>query len=231
MLSRFPWVATLLAVAGLSLAAARPAFAQSTEILRAQTGRWLVAAQDGKPGCVLTLEMATTIGGRAVTVAPGCEGRMPSIADAAAWDLSDGLILRDPTRKVVARFSEDETAIWRDAERDFVMVKARAGVDRLPHAPAIFGAWTMRRPDGPVLCEVSFFDRPPPGGQESFALTLRPGCDAAVTRLKLASWRIEAPYLMLYGTDGESLGFELTANGFTKRPQAGGRPLLLQKKR
>jgi hypothetical protein len=95
----------------------------------------------------------------------------------------------------------------------------------------VFGAWILRRPAGPALCEVTFLDRVPPGSRESFALTLKPGCDGAVTRLKLATWRIEGPALMLYGQDGESLGFELTASGYAKRKSEGGRPLLMERAR
>jgi hypothetical protein len=215
----------------LGVSGAPPAVAQSEEIYRAQAGRWLIAARTGEPGCVVTLGLARAIGGRAIEMGQDCAKRLPVIANAAAWAIADGVILRDATRRTIARFSEDETAIWTERNQDLLMVPLTQGVDRLPVARAVFGAWTMRRPGGPAICEVTFLDRAPPGGQESFALTLRPGCDAAVTRLKFASWRIEGPNLMLYGNDGESLGFELTASGFAKRKAEGGRPLLMEKAR
>ncbi|HEX8417678.1 MAG TPA: AprI/Inh family metalloprotease inhibitor, partial [Methylobacterium sp.] len=111
-----------------------------------------------------------------------------------------------------------------DRVPNYLLVRAKAGVDRAPHAPAIFGTWTMRRPDGPALCTVVFRDRPPPGAEESFALTLDPACDPAVRRLRLASWRIEDFRLMLYGEAG-SLRFEPAPGGFDKAE--GGRPLRL----
>jgi hypothetical protein len=213
------------------LAGAPPALAQSEDIYRAQAGRWLIAARNGQPGCFVTLGLARAIGGRSLELGTDCAQRVPAIANAAAWDIGEGVVLRDPTRRTVATFSEDETAIWTERKHDLLMVPAMQGVDRLPHARAVFGAWIMRRPGGPTLCEVTFLDRAPAGGQESFALTLKPGCDSAVTRLKLASWRIEGPALLLYGQDGESLGFELTASGYAKRKSEGGRPLLMERAR
>jgi hypothetical protein len=221
-----------LLLIAVGLMQASQVVAQSDDILSAQAGRWLVAPTDGRPGCIVTLEMTNAIGGRTASAAANCAESLPPFANLAAWVLgASGLALIDPTRRPLARFTEDETALLHDKERNLMLVRPVSGVDRLPHASAIFGDWTMRRPGGPALCSVSFAQRPPAGGQESNALTLKPGCDPAVARLKLASWRVEGPNLMLYGNDGSSLGFVLTATGFTKRPEEGGRPLVIERAR
>lgn len=208
-----------------------PTFAQSADIVRAQIGEWLVASDDGKPGCRVTLKAETTIGGMAAVPAKDCATRVPSLADVAAWRFSDGVTLADAVRKPIMAFGEDETGILKtrpDAQPVYFMFKARPGVDRAPHAAAIFGTWQMRRPKGAAICAVTFQDRPPKGGgEESYGLLLDPACDAAVKRMKLVSWRIEDVSLMLYGTDGDFLKFAPATVGFDKVAEKNARPLHL----
>ena len=215
----------------LSSGMASPVHAQADDLYRAQTGRWLIAAPNGQPGCIVTLDSDRTIGGRVIRGVESCAQSLPLIASAAAWDLGEGVVLRDATRKTVATFNEDDTAILTDRRQNLLMVPAVRGVDRLPHAEAVFGRWEIRRPGGAPMCLVTFTERTSQPGQDTRALTLASGCDGAIARLKLASWRIEGPHLVLYGPDGESLGFALTAEGFAKRKAEGGRPLLMQRAR
>lgn len=208
----------------------------SPDIVRAQAGTWLVAPDDGRPGCRIALEAAATAGGMVARPAPDCAARLPPLAAVVSWSFAEGGVsLDDAARRRVMLFTEDETAFLKtrdDRVPGHVMVQARAGVDRAPHASAIFGAWAMQRPDGPTICAVTFQDKPPPGGEESFALALDPGCDAAVRKLKLGSWRVEDFTLVLYGTDGASLSFEpLSATAFTKAASEGGLPLRLVRTR
>ncbi len=211
----------------------------SPEIVKATAGEWLIAAQNGKPGCRVTLSAEPAIGGHALTIPPHCAQRLPRIARAAAWrfDGQGGLALADATRRTLIAFGEEqEGALYRGKgtpeDQDIVMVKAPTGVEELPNASKIFGRWTMRRPGGADICTVTFLDKPPPGGEESYALTLSTNCDAAVKRLKLASWRIETLDLMLYGTDGASLALTPNASGgFSKAAREGGRPLEMAKAR
>lgn len=217
----------ILALAGLLIAT--PVAAQSTDIVKAQLGEWLVATDDGRPGCRVRLKAEKTIGGMAATPAPDCASRLPALANVAAWHMSNGVKLLDATRKPILIFTEDETAILKTREGDppaHYMIRPKAGIDRLPHASAVFGTWHMRRPKGPVICTITFRDRPRREGEESYGLSLDPACDPIIRRLKLTSWRIEDISLMLYGeTDG--LQFQLTSTGFEKVGPQGQRPLEL----
>ena len=220
----------------LTLALAAPSQAQGIDpsILRTLAGTWLVAPANGEPGCRVTLATTTSIGGYGLTTSPDCARRVPVIADAAAWHPVDGLSFLGPTRQTLLAFRENEDASYSAMEPDpgYVLVSAPDGVDRVPNARDAFGDWVMRRPGGEILCRVHLSDRPPPGGQESYAVRVTPqGCQASVTRLRLASWRIEAPKLVLYGLDGNSLSFLLGPAGFTKDPAEGGRPLVLERVR
>ncbi|MGU9979197.1 AprI/Inh family metalloprotease inhibitor [Phreatobacter sp. HK31-P] len=218
----------------LVMAFGLPAGAQGIDpgILRSLAGTWLVAPADGAPGCRVTLATTPAIGGYGLAVSPPCAQRVPAIANAAAWSPVEGISLIDPARRTLLRFRENEDASYSAMEPapGYVLVKAPEGIDRVPNARDAFGDWVLRRPEGDVVCRLHLSDRPPPGGQESYAVRVTAqGCQPAVTRLRLASWRIEAPKLVLYGLDGNSLSFLLTATGFTKDPAEGGRPLLMER--
>lgn len=222
--------ALVLLVAGLTA----PAWSQGLDpgILRAMAGSWLIAPQDGRPGCRVTLQTNSTIGGYGIALGPDCARLMPRLADVAAWNPVDGLKLVDAARRNVLEFREAEDASYAAPEPSpgYALVRAPDHVTRLPMASDAFGTWVMKRPDGEVVCRIQLLDRPPPGGQESYAVrVVREGCQGAVTRLKLASWRMEMLKLVLYGLDGNSLSFVQTPAGFAKAPEEGGRPLIMER--
>lgn len=227
---------TVFATFAAVLAVAQPARAVDEEIYRAMAGRWLVAPEAGGRGCILTLRTNKTIGGRQIDGAEVCQGAVAGLQEAAAWDLDEGgLVFRNALRKRVLGLREQEDATYRQEAapgKALLMVPAVGTVDRIPNARDVFGSWDLRRPGGPVLCTVGLLDRPPPGGEESYGLTLSKSCDAAIQRLKLASWRIEGLDLVLYGTDGASLAFTPRGDGaFAKAAREGGKPLDLVRTR
>lgn len=219
------------ALAAAVVAASFSALAQSLspDIVKDQSGEWLVASDDGRPGCRVTLRPQKTVGGYVATPAADCATKVPRVAGVAAWNYNDGVVLSDAARKPIMIFGEDETTILKTRTGGppaWYLTRAKQGVDRIPHASAIFGAWTMRRPNGPPICTVTFSDKPPKGGEESYALTLDPTCDPAIRKLKLGSWRIEDVSLMLYGEE-DGLQFDAASFGFEKRREGGARPLHL----
>jgi hypothetical protein len=219
-----------------ALLAATPALAVDAEVVKATAGRWLIAPEDGRKGCVVTLLAGQAIGGFAVEGAEACRSALPRFADAAAWNFGgdSDLYFIDPVRKKIADFKEEEDGTYAEVsgtKTRLLMLKAPAGVDHVPMAQEVFGTFDMVRPGGAKICSVTFKDTPPEGGEESFALTLGKTCDAAVTKLKLASWKIEGLKLMLFGTDGDSLGFIPGAKGFSKDPDEGGKPLDLVRRK
>lgn len=222
-----PFAVCLLVVGSASARAEKvPDYIKDT------AGDWLVVTDDGKPGCRIKLETAHTIGGYVATPAPDCAAKKLTLAQTASWDFNGGVKLRDAARKLLFDFQEDETTMMKTSwEKPPVamIVKARPGVDRAPFAPDLFGTWALKRPGGPVLCEVTLEKTPPKGGEESFALKMGVPCDPAVTRLKLTSWKAEDFSLSFYGTTDASLRFEPSPEGFAKAE--GGKPLNLERVR
>lgn len=222
-----------LALLALALSAV-PAAGQGLDpaILRAMEGSWLIAPQDGQPGCRVTLRSNAIPGGYGLALGPDCAQRLPRLARIAGWNPVDGLKLIDASRRNVMEFREQEDGQYDAPEPSpgYALLRAPDHVTRLPMARDAFGTWVMKRPDGEVVCRVQLLDQPPPGGQESFAVrVVTQGCQNAVTRLKLASWRMEMLRLVLYGMDGSVLRFLQTPTGFAKAPEEGGRPLILER--
>lgn len=217
----------------VSAFAAKGAIGQevSPDIVKAQLGEWLVVPDDGTTGCRVRLEPGRVPGGgMAARPAPDCSTKLPILAPVASWSMEGGVTLRDAARRTILSFGEDETTLLKtgaDRTPQYLMVQAKPGVERVPVASALAGRWEMRRPGGPALCHVVFRDRPAGADTTDNALTVEPGCDTAVARLKLSSWRVEDFTLMLYGAKEASLAFEPTATGFDKAAREGGKPLSL----
>jgi Protease inhibitor Inh len=198
-------LALLVAVLGpAALAASVP------EYIKDSTGEWLVVTDDGKPGCRIRLA-AERVGDlwRAMPT-DACAARLPAVSRATSWDYQAGVRLFGADRKLLLAFGEDETTLMKtgfETPPVHFMIRAKPGVERAPFAPALIGAWILRRPGGPTLCPLTLSKDPKDGDTE---LTLKTGtpCDPAVARLKLDSARVEDFKLMLYGKPETSLGFE-----------------------
>lgn len=222
------------AIALLVLTFAAPAGAQGIDpaILRSMAGSWLLAPMNGQPGCRVTLQTTTAIGGYGLSLTPDCARLLPRLGEVTAWNPHDGLHLTNAARRNVLSFHESEDASYTASEPSpgYALLRAPETVTRLPMPREAFGAWVLKRPDGEVVCRIQLLNRPPPGGEESFAVRVTAqGCQSAVTRLKLVSWRMEMLRLVLYGLDGANLRFVQTSSGFAKAPEEGGRPLLMER--
>ncbi|MBB3138061.1 hypothetical protein FHS26_005831 [Rhizobium pisi] len=199
------------------------------DILKAQAGTYLIAPDDGRTGCRMTLETDMAIGGYSLSGQDSCAKPLPALAEAAAWnfDGNGGVILIDPTRKVLARFVENEGSPMKTKDSvPLLLVAAPDGIDHLPTFRGLAGTWTMQRPDGERLCGVTLKGNAEANGNAP--LSLSGDCAANVARLKLAVWHIEGFGLTLMGHDGSSLAFDMRADGnFDKSKEEGGKPLSL----
>ncbi|HEV7642294.1 MAG TPA: AprI/Inh family metalloprotease inhibitor, partial [Pyrinomonadaceae bacterium] len=194
-----------------------PAFAIDDDTFKATAGDWLVAPDNGKQGCVVSLGVEQAIGGYAATEKQPCSAQNPLHDRVYSWNFSDGGILfLDATRKVILRLQEQEGGPYRtapEAQPAFLMAKGLTKTDRVPMAAQIFNSWSLSKMDGTKLCEMDLQNQPPESGEKSYALSLSKDCDASIKKLKLASWRIEGFDLMLYGTEGEALSFAADGKG------------------
>lgn len=216
----------LLAAALLLALGARVQAAPVPSYVKDNAGEWLVITDDGKPGCRVVLSPDRTIGGWRAAPAADCAARLPKVAQATAWDFNGGVRLFSADRKLLLEFSEDETTMMKTSFETppvHFIVKAKPGVERAPYAPALVGAWALRRPGGPTLCPLTLSKGPK---DEATELTLKTGtpCDSAVARLRLDSARVEDFTLMLYGKPETALSLQPSgAESYAKTE--GGKPL------
>jgi len=204
----------------LMLAASTTAHAQvSDDIVKATAGDWLLAPEDGRPGCRVQLRSNETIGGYELRPSPPCLGVRTMMVAAVAWRFdptTGGLAFSGPERETLVSFTEKEDGTYASAGEPgdvLLLIKAPPGVTAVPNAQSIFGSWSVLETGGGDICRLNFSDQPPPGGEESYALAVADGCDAKLANLKLVSWRIEGLKLVLYGSDGESFTFLPAAKG------------------
>ncbi|OWV77840.1 metalloprotease [Rhizobium sp. R635] len=199
------------------------------DIIKAQAGTYLVAPEDGAAGCRITLETDMAISGHSLSGQDSCAKPLPALAEAAAWnfDGNGGLILIDATRKVLARFVENEGSPMKTEDgAPLLLLAAPEGINRLPTFSNLAGIWTMQRPDGEKLCIVTLKDNAQADGNAPMSPSS--DCAANVARLKLAVWHIDGFGLTLMSHDGSSLAFDMRADGnFDKSKQEGGKPLSL----
>lgn len=220
-----------LAASAATLLVCGAAYGQEIDpdIIAAQAGTYLVAPEDGGAGCRITLETDMAIGGHSLSGQDSCAKPLPALAEAAAWnfDGNGGLILIDATRKVLARFVENEGSPMKTEDgAPLLLLAAPDGINRLPTVASLAGAWTMQRPDGEKLCIVTLKGNAQADGNAPMSLSS--DCAANVARLKLAVWHIDGFGITLMSHDGSSLAFDMRADGnFDKSKQEGGKPLSL----
>lgn len=182
----------------------------SDEIVAATTGLWLVASEDGSPGCRITLQKAKTIGGYALKEEKPCSG--PLHETVYAWDFSgNGLSLRDATRKVLMSFEEQEGGPYRTPEGitpRIYLIPDPGAMQSLPTARNLKGtSWTLTDKKGKPLCGISLATRPIPNVDDAFALDTAKDCSAAVKKTKISQWQISEINLVLIG--GEDWAYTL----------------------
>ena len=189
----------------------------SKDIVEATAGDWLLAPEYGRAGCRVQLRTNEVASGYELRPSPSCMGVRTMLVTVIAWrfdQANGGIAFSGPERETVIRFTEKEDGTYAsDGEpgEALLLMKAPVGVTAVPNAKEIFGTWSVLGSGEAVVCRITFADQPPPGGEESYAL--EDGCEAKLTNLKLASWRIEGLKLMLYGTEGESVAFQPGAKG------------------
>jgi hypothetical protein len=94
-----------------------------------------------------------------------------------------------------------------------------------PQFADLVGEWNLVRPGGPPVCAVTFTDQAT--GEDTFVVTVKPGCDQSITRFGPVSWVLDRGDIILFSAKGERLRFgRQQEGGWAKVPDTP-RPLLL----
>jgi hypothetical protein len=194
-----------------------PAFAQKAVLTDAAkgviaTGTWEFSNADRDKNCRVTFRGDAAAAGFKLEFEPACAGLFPLVRDIAGWKYpeDDLLYLIDAQGKAVIEFSEVEDGIFEAPTPGigvvFLQNPAAAGPAPVKKPADIAGDWIVKRGERTV-CALTLA-----AGEkgDTFPLTIKPGCDPAITRLGFAQWRIDSGELDLLPANGEPWRFEET---------------------
>jgi hypothetical protein len=197
----------LLLCADLAIAQQAPAPPPS-DAARALVGPWELSNPDRDRRCTLTFRLDPVPQGRAVTLGPTCAAAFPDLRPTAAWTMGndDALKLVDNKGAVLFELTEVENGMYETTPshaRYFLQTLAAINKDRI--TDDLFGDWQFSR-GGKTICQLNLgnvaYDA------DSFALTVKPGCDPLVTRFAPVAWRFDRGQFVMLDARGQSWRFE-----------------------
>jgi hypothetical protein len=229
------WLVALAGAAFMATAHAQtptPAPAPLGDAAKAMTnGTWEFSNADRDKRCTVTFRTDPAAAGMRLEFDKGCVGQFPFIADVAGWTLAENDFLRfvDAQGKSVLEFSEVETHIY-EAPRPgegILFIQASTAVGPPPKQPdQVAGDWGLVRGSGKPICVLSLANTP---AGDDLALTLKPGCNAFVTRFAPTAWQMDRGELMIKNARGQIWRFSEGDNATWSRVPDTVEPLMLVK--
>jgi Protease inhibitor Inh len=204
-------LAALGATAMASQSCAQPSPA-SSEAFKAVLGNWEISNADRDRTCAVTFRADPSGSVFKLDLDKGCAGKMPELKDAVAWTIGglDIVRLLDGKGKPVMEFTEVESGTYeaqRPGEGVFFMQSAAVAAGPVGlSTDQMAGDWNVVRGSGKPVCTITLTNAA--AGADSFALRLKPGCDAFVTRFGPAAWYMDRGELVLRSKGGQFWRFE-----------------------
>ena len=227
---------TVLAVA--AVVAAPPAGAQqspaSTDAFKSVLGKWEISNADRDRVCVLTFRPDPAGAVFKLELDKTCPAQMPELKTVVAWTIAglDLVRLLDARGKPVMDFTEVESGTY-EAQRPgegifFMQSAAVAAAQAGLSADEMAGDWSLVRGSGKTVCTITLTNTAATAaGTEAFALKLKPGCDAFVTRFGPATWYMDHGELVLRSRAGQFWRFEESDPTNWQRVPEGPEPITL----
>jgi hypothetical protein len=218
----------LLALTGL-IAGARAQAPLSDDAKAMADGTWEFSNADRDKRCMLTFRTDPAAVGMRLEFDRGCAGLFPFVKEIVGWSRAqnDFLRLLDAKGQSVLEFSEVETRIF-EAPRPgegILFIQASTAVGPPPkEADQMFGDWAMQRA-GKAICTMTLANTPI--GDDFYALKLKPGCDALVTRFAPNAWQMDRGELVLRNARNTTWRFSEGDGSAWQRVPEGPQPLTL----
>jgi hypothetical protein len=109
------------------------------------------------------------------------------------------------------------------------LLPAVGDADHVPTIASLAGAWQIQQPDGKAVCSVTLSSDTDQDGTPK--MSLGGDCPADIRDLKLSLWVMEGFGLVMMGTDGSSLSFDMRPDGsFQISEEEEGEPMVLVRK-
>jgi len=177
------------------------------------TGTWELSNADRDKVCSVAFKGDPVAVGSKLEFDANCVNLFPLVHDIAGWKYpeDDLLYLLDAQGKSLVEFSEVEDGIFEAPTPGlgvlFLQNPANAAPAAVKKPSDVAGDWLVKRSDGATVCALTLTNAL---ASEGFALTIKPGCDPAITRLKIGQWRLVENLLVLVPATGDPWRFEDT---------------------
>jgi len=220
---RYLPVFCLLATAALAQAPQ----SQPSDAARALVGVWELSNPDRDRKCQLTFRLDASGPGRGVSQSSACAGAFPDLRAIAAWTMGidDALKLVDAKGDVLLELNEVEAGMYETTPsftHYFLQTLAATNKERI--TDDLFGDWQFSR-GGKTICQLTLNNTA--YDTDSFALTLKPGCDPFITRFAPVSWRLDRGQFVMLAANGQSWRFEENEENTWSRIPAARPPVLM----
>jgi hypothetical protein len=201
--------------------------AQPSDAARALVGVWELSNPDRDRKCQLTFRLDTSGPGRGVALSSACAAAFPDLRPIAAWTMGsdDALKLVDARGTVLLEMNEVEAGMYETTPsftHYFLQTLAATNKERI--TDDLFGEWQFSR-GGKVICQITLGNTA--YDTDSFALTLKPGCDQLITRFAPVSWRLDRGQFLMLDARGQSWRFEENEENIWSRIPAMRPPMLM----
>lgn len=203
---------------------------QPSDAARALVGVWELSNPDRDRRCTLAFKLDAAAPGRAVTLGPTCAAAFPDLRPTAAWTMGsdDALKLVDAKGAVLLELNEVESGMYETTPsytHYFLQTLAASGKDRIPDD--LFGDWQITRGPGRPVCQLTLGNTA--YDSDSFLLTVKPGCDAIITRFGPVAWKLDRGQFLMVTAKGETWRFEENEASIWSRIPAARPPVLMVK--
>jgi hypothetical protein len=201
-------VACVLVVFATTTALAQAPAPQPSDAARALVGVWELSNPDRDRKCQLTFKLDTSGPGRAVSQSSACGGAFPDLRAVAAWTMGidDALKLVNAKGDVLLELNEVEAGMYETTPsftHYFLQTLAATNKERI--TDDLFGDWQFSR-GGKTICQLTLNNTA--YDTDSFALTLKPGCDQFIAGFRPVSWRLDRGQFVMLAANGQSWRFE-----------------------
>ncbi len=193
-------------VPGAALAQTKPALNRAAQ---AMIGTWEFSNADRDRTCTLVLKSDVATVGYKLEFDANCAAQFPLVRDIVSWRYPDDdlLYLLDAQGKKLVEFSEVEDGLFEAPTRGvgvlFLQNPATVGPPAKT-AEDVAGDWALKRGTGAALCTLTLSTR---AVKDAYVLSTKPGCDAAIARLKFTEWRMDRGELLLVPVDSDPWRF------------------------
>ena len=207
----------LAAVCVTGVALAQPAgLGESAKRL---IGTWEFSNADRDRICTATFKSDPTPFGFKIEFDSNCPNLFPLVREIAGWKFpeNDLLYMVDSRGRIIVEFSEVEAGIFEAPTPGvgvlFLQNAAAAGAPPKP-PEQLAGDWAIVRKAGAPVCSLTLAMTK---ASDGFAVSVKPGCEAAIARLNFAQLRIDRDQIMLVPSRGNPWRFEEVDNTTWRR--------------